>query len=86
MIADRFAWMSSALCAQADPDEWTDNLAGTGSRTAKRICGGCPVQPACTAHAAALEAHDGAPIRGVWGGRSQNQRRKDRHHEMKEAA
>jgi WhiB family redox-sensing transcriptional regulator len=78
MTADRYAWMSSALCAQADPDEWTDNLVGTGSRTAKRICGDCPVVAACTAHAAELEAHDGTTIRGIWGGRSQNQRRRQR--------
>jgi WhiB family redox-sensing transcriptional regulator len=78
MSADRYAWMTSALCAQADPDAWLEGLAGGGSRTAKRICGRCPVRPSCAAHAAALEAHDGAQIRGVWGGLTQNQRRKER--------
>lgn len=75
MSADRYAWMDSALCAQADPDEWIDNLAGAGSRTAKRICGTCPVMASCAAHATALEDYEGAQIRGVWGGRTQNQRR-----------
>ncbi|MBL3664458.1 WhiB family transcriptional regulator [Streptomyces sp. M2CJ-2] len=76
MSAGRYAWMSSALCAQVDPDEWTDNLAGGGALAAKRICGRCPVKPACTAHAAALEQHDGTTVRGIWGGLSQNQRRR----------
>ena len=75
MSAARYAWMSSALCAQADPDTWIENLAGGGSRAAKRICGDCPVIAACDQHRVALEAHDGAPVRGVWGGRTQNQRR-----------
>jgi WhiB family redox-sensing transcriptional regulator len=75
MSAARYAWMADALCAQADPDSWTDNLPGAGSQNAKRICARCPVRAACTAHATRLEAHDGAQIRGVWGGLSQNQRR-----------
>jgi len=74
----RYAWMSAALCAQSDPDEWLDNLAGGGSRAAKRICGQCPVRAACAAHAAQLEQHDGASLRGIWGGRSQRQRRQTR--------
>ncbi|MGW9397272.1 WhiB family transcriptional regulator [Streptomyces sp. NPDC055642] len=78
MSGDRYAWMASALCAQTDPDEWIDNLAGSGSRTAKRICGNCPVITSCAAHAAALENYDSARIRGVWGGRTQRQRRRDR--------
>ena len=76
MSAARYAWMSSALCAQADPDTWIEGLAGGGSHTAKRICDRCPVRADCGAHADHLQAHDRAPIRGVWGGRTQNQRRK----------
>jgi hypothetical protein len=75
MSAARYAWMTEALCAQADPDTWTEGLAGGGSQTAKRICGRFPVTAACDQHRAALEAHDGAAVRGVWGGRTQNQRR-----------
>jgi WhiB family redox-sensing transcriptional regulator len=71
----RHAWMDSASCAQVDPDEWIDNLAGGGSHTARRICQRCPVRPQCAAHAAALEQHDGGSIRGIWGGLSQRQRR-----------
>lgn len=76
MSAGRYAWMASALCAQIGGDQWTEGLAGGGSQTAKRICSHCPVRASCAAHVAALEQHDGASIRGVWGGRTQNQRRK----------
>lgn len=75
MSAERYAWMSDALCAQTDPDTWLEGLAGGGSQAAKRICRRCPVRAACTAHVTVLEQHDGAQIRGVWGGLSQNQRR-----------
>lgn len=74
-MTGRYAWMDAALCAQADPDEWTEQLAGGGALAAKRVCARCPVQPSCTAHAAALENYDGAAIRGVWGGRTKSQRR-----------
>jgi WhiB family redox-sensing transcriptional regulator len=75
MSADRFAWMADALCAQADPDTWIEGLAGGGSQTAKRICADCPVRASCTAHATRLEDFDATELRGVWGGRTQNQRR-----------
>jgi WhiB family redox-sensing transcriptional regulator len=73
MSAGRHAWMAAALCAQTDPDLWTDTTGG-GMGPAKRICGHCPVTAQCTAHAQALEQHDGSQIRGTWGGHSQAQR------------
>ena len=76
MSAARYAWMSSALCAQADPDTWLEGLAGGGSHTAKRICADCPVRAACDAHANHLENYDPTELRGVWGGRTHNQRRR----------
>nr|WP_239146948.1 WhiB family transcriptional regulator [Streptomyces sp. SID10815] len=39
--------MTSALCAQADPDLWVDIKPGGGSRAARRICNDCPVRAAC---------------------------------------
>ncbi|NED75319.1 WhiB family transcriptional regulator [Streptomyces sp. SID9944] len=66
--------MASALCAQTDPDLFTDLKPGGSSRTARRICAHCPVQAACTAHANALENHDGARVRGIWGGVTSRQR------------
>jgi WhiB family redox-sensing transcriptional regulator len=81
----RYAWMSSALCAQADPDLWISASKGGDTRTPKRICGHCPVATECDAHAEALRAYDGHAMRGVWAGRSQRQRKQQRR-EMGEAA
>ncbi|WP_328336815.1 WhiB family transcriptional regulator [Streptomyces violaceus] len=75
MSAGRYAWMADALCAQVGGDQWTEGLAGSGSQAAKRICSDCPVITECDQHRAALERHDGTQLRGVWGGRTQNQRR-----------
>ncbi|MFF9118337.1 WhiB family transcriptional regulator [Streptomyces massasporeus] len=75
MSAEQYAWMTEALCAQADPDTWIEGLAGGGSHTAKRICGGCPVLADCGAHANRLDDYDTTELRGVWGGRTHNQRR-----------
>ena len=85
MSADQYAWMTSALCAQSDPSLWTDGLPGNSNRTALRICGHCPVRDECDQHRAQLETHDGARIPGIWGGRSQKQRRNDRQ-QLGEAA
>lgn len=85
MSAAHYAWMDSALCVQADPDRWTDPGRGSGSRLPKRICGSCPVQPQCDAHADNLHRYDGLPMTGVWGGRSQRQRETTRR-ELGEAA
>ena len=74
MSAARYAWMDAALCAQADPDRWTDPGRGSGSRVPKRICGRCPVARECDAHASTLHAYDGLAMTGVWGGRGQRQR------------
>ncbi|MFS4103830.1 WhiB family transcriptional regulator [Streptomyces sp. PD-S100-1] len=74
MTAGRYAWMASALCTQTDPDLFTDLKPGGSSHTARRICAHCPVQAACTAHAAMLETHDGARVRGIWGGATSRQR------------
>ncbi|KMS79582.1 hypothetical protein ACH49_12120 [Streptomyces leeuwenhoekii] len=63
--------MASALCAQADPELWTEPGAGA---VPKRICQRCPVRPQCAQHAAALEDTVGA-LAGIWGGTSRKQRR-----------
>lgn len=70
----RYAWMSQALCAQADPDLWISASKGGDTRTPKRICDRCPVRPQCEAHAEQLHAFDGLAMRGIWGGRSHRQR------------
>lgn len=75
MSAGRHAWMDSALCAQADPDTWIELPVGSGSRLPKRICGGCPVQTECAAHAQVIHDYEGLAPDGVWGGLSQKQRK-----------
>lgn len=76
MSAGRYKWMDAALCAQADPELWTDVRTGDSSRIPKRICGNCPVAAECLAHEAALHAYDGLAMHGIWGGTSQRQRLK----------
>lgn len=63
-----YQWMDSALCAQTDPETWFPE-AGGNYRTAKTICGHCPVQRECEAHAARLEGGSAHPGRhGAWAG------------------
>lgn len=78
MSAARYAWMDRALCAQADPDAWTETGPGHGSRKPKQICAHCPVRPQCDAHEDRLRLYDGAAMSGVWAGRSKRQRENQR--------
>lgn len=86
MNADRYAWMDAALCAQTDPDTWTDPGPGHGSRLPKRICGTCPVQAECATHADRIHDHDGHAPDGIWGGHSRRQRQRGHQQRMEEAA
>jgi hypothetical protein len=74
MSADRYAWMDSALCAQADPDLWTGTETGGSQKAPKKVCQRCPVRPDCNAHRAALEAATDTVLPGIWGGTSRRQR------------
>lgn len=76
MSAGRHAWMGSALCAQADPDEWTD-IRGSG-QASKRICHRCPVRANCEAFEEALTEYDGTPPHGVWAGHGRRRRQATR--------
>ncbi|MEU3613435.1 WhiB family transcriptional regulator [Streptomyces sp. NPDC006872] len=76
--------MADALCAQVDPDEWTEIRPGGSSRLPKRICSRCPVQAACTAHINRIEDAEGTQP-GLWGGASKQQRTKARRR-LEEAA
>ena len=73
MSAARYAWMASALCAQADPDAWMPGPGGDLT-VPKRVCGRCPVRPQCAAHEQALRDHDRQPLHGTWAGLSKRQR------------
>ena len=59
-----------ALCAETDPDVWFPEKGGSAV-LAKATCRACPAQNECLAYAL---KHD---IRfGVWGGKSQKERKK----------
>lgn len=64
----RNAWVSSARCRSADPDELF--VRGAAQRKAAVICRHCPVTAECAA-----EALDNRMEFGVWGGMTERQRR-----------
>lgn len=57
-------WMSSALCAEHDPEIWFD---GKRRKEARQICAECPVAAKCRVHGA-------DEYRGVWGGEVHNRK------------
>jgi WhiB family redox-sensing transcriptional regulator len=68
-------WQSQGACQHADPDIFFPISAAGASarqvRAAKVICAGCPVQPACTDFA--LEHRE---LQGIWGGTTDDERKK----------
>jgi WhiB family redox-sensing transcriptional regulator len=65
----RFAWVSKALCRSADPDELF--VRGAAQNRAALICRDCAVVTECLA-----DALDNRIEFGVWGGKTERQRRK----------
>lgn len=63
-------WAIDGVCAQTDPDAFFPEKGGS-TREAKAICATCPVQVACLEYA--LD-HD--ERFGVWGGKSERERRR----------
>ena len=63
-------WMDLALCAQVDPEAFFPEK-GASPRAAKRVCTECPVRTQCLEYALA----NGERF-GVWGGLSEQERRK----------
>lgn len=63
-------WYADAVCASVGSDYWFPDKGGT-TRAAKKICSDCPVAGLC------LEwALDNGERWGVWGGKSDKERRK----------
>lgn len=67
---DETAWQESALCAQTDPELFFPEKNGS-AKGAKKVCARCEVEADCLRYT--LE-HD--ENHGVWGGLSENQRRR----------
>ncbi|HEX2578263.1 MAG TPA: WhiB family transcriptional regulator [Aquihabitans sp.] len=64
------SWRNKAACHGLDPQTFypeTDDDA----RTAKAVCGVCPVQSACLEHALTIREKE-----GVWGGCTERERRR----------
>jgi WhiB family redox-sensing transcriptional regulator len=62
-------WAAEALCAQVDGELWFPDKGGS-TREAKAICAQCFVQAECLTWA--LTTHEGF---GIWGGKSERERR-----------
>jgi WhiB family transcriptional regulator, redox-sensing transcriptional regulator len=81
--ADNLAdWWSLAACQSADPDLFFP-ISGSGPalgqvRQAKAVCADCPVRTDCLSYALAAD-----PLHGVWGGMSEEERRRLRQREAK---
>ncbi|MEE3126377.1 MAG: WhiB family transcriptional regulator [Actinomycetota bacterium] len=65
------AWVDDALCAQIDTDGFFPEGRGANTRFAKSICAQCPVTEKCLQYAL-----DNGERFGVWGGKSERERRK----------
>lgn len=63
-------WRDLAVCQQTDPEAFFPEHGAT-NRDAKRICMGCDVRAECLEYALATRQ----PY-GVWGGKSERERRK----------
>lgn len=63
-------WMDSAVCAQTDPEAFFPEKGGS-IKEAKTVCLGCDVRDLCLQYALVhVERY------GVWGGKSERERRK----------
>jgi WhiB family redox-sensing transcriptional regulator len=63
-------WRLAAACKDTDPEAFFP-AGGENPRTAKKVCAGCDVQPACLAYALDHHIRD-----GLWGGLTERDRRK----------
>ncbi|ALL79995.1 hypothetical protein AD006_32625 (plasmid) [Pseudonocardia sp. EC080610-09] len=73
-------WRDRGLCAQTDPEAFFPEKGGS-TRPAKRTCDRCEVRSDCLAYA--LE-HD--ERFGIWGGKSERERRQIRREQQPEGA
>lgn len=66
------AWQKDALCRGVDPDLFFPER-GASTREAKAVCHQCPVQALCLEYAL-----QGGEKFGIWGGKSERERRRIR--------
>jgi WhiB family transcriptional regulator, redox-sensing transcriptional regulator len=74
-IDNRAGWWSRAACATADPELFFPiSYTGPALRQvakAKKICAGCQIKQECLGYAL-----DAGSIQGVWGGMTEEERRR----------
>ncbi|REF00345.1 WhiB family transcriptional regulator [Thermomonospora umbrina] len=68
-VSAELAWQAHAACASADGEAFFPEKGGS-VQYAQRVCAGCPVKAECLEYAL-----DNAITFGVWGGKSEGQRR-----------
>jgi WhiB family redox-sensing transcriptional regulator len=79
-LAPQGEWVTRAVCAQVDPDLWFPEKGGA-TREAKKVCMSCPVRDECLEYALANEERF-----GIWGGKSERERRRLLRPELEEAS
>ena len=67
---EELRWQDFALCAQTDPDIFFPEKGGS-TAPATSVCASCPVQAECLEYAIVNDIRH-----GIWGGMSDNDRRK----------
>ena len=70
MATEAIEWMSKARCRDAAPETFFPND-GAGVARARRVCANCDVAQDCL-----LYALDHGLEHGVWGGKSERERRR----------
>ena len=70
------SWQERALCAQTDPEAFFPEKGGS-TREAKKVCVACEVRTQCLEYALAKDERF-----GIWGGLSERERRKLKHHTL----
>lgn len=73
-------WMEFALCQETDPEIFFQDQGGN-TRPAKKVCMACEVRAECLGYALADPS-----LLGVWGGKSERERRAIRRARDREAA
>jgi WhiB family redox-sensing transcriptional regulator len=80
--SDGQQWMAEGACGQPEiPNDWffPSEEAGETSVKAINVCNGCIVKDECLAYAL-LHGEE-----GVWGGKSERQRRREKRHAKEQA-
>ncbi len=83
-LESRAEWWSRAACSTSDPDLFfpvsSPGPALGQEEQAKALCARCQIQPGCLNCAL-----DAGPVQGIWGGMTEEERRRLRHRNRRSA-